>query len=112
MRSLIPKPTIVIPVLIFIILLFGGASIFSSLENWRYLDSIYFTVVTVTTVGYGDIYPQTDIGKVITIIFSFAGIGLALYFFSLIGKYLFREQVKRELIRKGRVKENKGVIKI
>ena len=45
-------------------------------EGWRWLDSIYFSVVTIATIGYGDLAPKTDPGKVITIIYVLCGLGL------------------------------------
>jgi len=36
-------------------------------EKWTFIDSIYFAIVTVTTVGYGDLYPTTDSGKLFCI---------------------------------------------
>ena len=37
-----------------------------SIESWGFLDSIYFTSVTLSTVGYGDITPKTGFGKLVT----------------------------------------------
>ena len=45
-------------------------------EGWSLLDSAYFAVVTIATVGYGDIAPQTALGKIFTIGYIFAGIGI------------------------------------
>jgi voltage-gated potassium channel len=45
-------------------------------EGWRLIDAAYFSVVTVATVGYGDLAPKTDIGKVFTIFLILGGIGL------------------------------------
>lgn len=45
-------------------------------EGWSYLDSVYFSVITIATVGYGDLSPQTALGKVFTIGYIFAGLGL------------------------------------
>jgi len=101
-----------IPIAVFIMLLLIGAYAYHKVENWRYLDSIYFTVATVTTIGYGDFVPKTDTGKIFTIFFSFVGIGTAFYFLSLIGKYLFRKQLREKLISEGRLKFNKGIEKI
>ena len=44
-------------IIVFIFLLAGGVYFYSYIEGWRYIDSAYFTVATVTTVGYGDIVP-------------------------------------------------------
>lgn len=53
------------------------AAIFYSLvERWPLLDALYFSVVTIATVGYGDLTPQTVAGKIFTILYIFAGIGL------------------------------------
>ena len=84
-------------IMVFLILLFGGAYVYSFIEGWDYLDSLYFTVVTVTTIGYGDLAPQTDIGKIFTIFFSFLGIGMAFYFFTLFGKYIYKITFEKKL---------------
>ena len=84
-------------IIVFLILLFGGTSIYSYVEGWNYLDSLYFTVITITTIGYGDLIPKTNIGKIFTIFFSFLGIGMAFYFFTLFGKYIYKKTFKDEL---------------
>ena len=45
-------------------------------EGWRWLDAVYFSVITLATVGYGDFSPQTDAGKIFTIFYIFLGLGL------------------------------------
>ena len=46
------------------------------LEGWSWLDALFFSVVTISTVGYGDLVPQTAAGKIFTILYIFSGIGL------------------------------------
>ncbi|MGM9530935.1 ion transporter [Intestinibacter sp.] len=41
-----------------------------------FFDAIYWSVVTLTTVGYGDIYPISDIGRIVSMISSFMGIAI------------------------------------
>lgn len=96
-------------IIVFLIFLIGGSFAYSYIEGWRYLDSVYFTVATVTTVGYGDIVPITDTGKIFTIFFSFFGIGMALYFFTLSGKYIYRKQLFAQLKESKKIKGNRGV---
>jgi len=84
-------------IIIFFIFLFGGILAYSHIEGWRYLDSAYFTVATVTTIGYGDFVPKTDMGKIFTIFFSFLGIGMAFYFVTLFGKYIYKKTFQDEL---------------
>jgi voltage-gated potassium channel len=53
------------------------ATIFYRLvEGWSLIDSAYFSVVTIATVGYGDLTPQTVLGKLFTIGYIFVGIGI------------------------------------
>ena len=48
-------------------LIAGG--IFVGIEGWNLVDSIYFTIITGTTVGYGDISPQTPVGRWFAVFF-------------------------------------------
>lgn len=41
-----------------------------------FFDAIYWAVVTLTTVGYGDIYPTSDIGRIVSMLSSFMGIAI------------------------------------
>ena len=76
------------------ILLFGGI-IYQYFENWSFLDAIYFSAVTITTLGYGDLVPITTTGKLFTIIFSISGIALGLYILTVIGKSFFDMELKK-----------------
>jgi len=48
-------------------------------ENWDWLDSVYFTTSTITTVGYGDMVPHTYWGRIFTIPLMLIGIGVGFY---------------------------------
>ncbi len=52
---------------------------FSLIEGWSILDSLYTAAQTVTTVGYGDLTPRTRNGRIFSIIFMLAGVGVVLY---------------------------------
>jgi len=55
-----------------------GTILYSWLEGWNWLDSLYFVVITLATIGYGDITPTKPITKLITIIFAINGIAILL----------------------------------
>jgi voltage-gated potassium channel len=48
-------------------------------EGWDWLDSVYFTTSTITTVGYGDLVPHTQFGRMFTIPLMLIGIGVGFY---------------------------------
>ena len=60
--------------MLFLLLLAIGVIAYSYLfSKWELIDSLYFTVVMLTTVGYGDITPETVVGKLFASIFALAG---------------------------------------
>jgi hypothetical protein len=73
------------PILIYVtsLVLIGGA-LFHWLEGWDWLDSFYFVVITLTTVGYGDFSPTTPLTKIITIFFGVNGIIVMMMLYDLI----------------------------
>ena len=86
-------------ILILLIIILGIGTIFySSIENWSLLDSLYFSVITLTTVGFGDFFPKTDIGKMFTIVYVLVGIFLLLIFLnSLVRQMIDSHTLKRSL---------------
>ena len=61
--------------MIFIALLAAGSLGFMILENLSLVDSFYFSIVTMATVGYGDIHPQTVVGKILALLLIVGGVG-------------------------------------
>ena len=57
-----------------------GTVMYHRLEGWDWLDSLYFSVITLATVGYGDFSPQTMGGKLFTMVYVIIGIGIILSF--------------------------------
>ena len=56
-----------------------GTVTFHLLEGWSILDSLYVTVQTLTTVGFGDIAPRTAPGRAFATVFMIVGVGIVLY---------------------------------
>ena len=55
-------------------LLLGGAFGFQLIEGWNLLDSFYMALITLTTVGYGEIHPLSDQGKIFNSLLILAGV--------------------------------------
>jgi voltage-gated potassium channel len=61
-----------------VVTVIGGGAAFSAVETNQHLstwDGVWWAVSTVTTVGYGDIYPRTTDGRLIAIVVMLVGIG-------------------------------------
>jgi hypothetical protein len=53
-----------------------GTVFYSLSQDWSLVDSFYFTVMTLTTVGYGDLAPTGNGAKLATVAMQLSGIGL------------------------------------
>jgi len=94
--------------IVIMIILFGGATLYYYIEDLRYIDALYLSAATMTTVGYGDITPKTDLGKIFTIVYVFVGVGIALYGLSLMASHFVevREEFWLERLGKIRIKHH------
>ncbi len=82
-------------------IILAGIIGFMIIENLSLLDAIYVTIVTIATIGYGDIVPHTPMGKIFTIIIIITGVGTAYYTFGLIVSMTVEGQMKDIFGRKG-----------
>lgn len=60
-----------------------GTTVYHLVEHLSWLNAYYFSVITLATVGYGDITPHTATGKIFTTFYVMFGIGIITTFFSL-----------------------------
>lgn len=79
-------------VFLLIVAVLAGSIFYHSVEGWSWVDSAYFSVVSLTTVGDATRAPTTDMSKVFTMGFSVAGIALMLAFLSRLGSYRDRQR--------------------
>ena len=79
------------------IIIFGGIGVYlaeyehQGANITKIGDALWWAVVTITTVGYGDYYPVTTVGRIIAVFIMFSGIGIILL---LIGR--FQRSLQRE----------------
>ena len=53
-----------------------GTLVYGWLEGWSPVDALYFSVVTLATVGFGDLHPTTDAAKLFTVVYILVGLGV------------------------------------
>lgn len=63
-------------ILTLVAIIAAGTVFFRLVEGWSWLDSYFFSVVTLSTVGYGELVPQTPAGKIGTTVFILVGLGI------------------------------------
>lgn len=89
--------TIKLKVCVYAILVYLGIGIvaFSFVfEQWCIIDSLYFTVVTFTTVGYGDLFPTTEVAKLFTSLYSLTGVSILGVALGVIGSKVMEYKMK------------------
>jgi glycopeptide antibiotics resistance protein len=64
-----------------------GTTFYSLHEGWSVIDSLYFCVCTLTTIGFGDFAPTTELSRIFTIFYVFIGVGLIASFIALVASY-------------------------
>jgi voltage-gated potassium channel len=63
-------------VLLSLLLIAGGTWFYAVAEGWSVTDALYFSVVTLTTIGFGDLVPTRDLTRIFTVVYSLLGIGV------------------------------------
>jgi hypothetical protein len=72
-------------------MLLVGVIVYHWLEGWDYIDALYFCVVTLATIGYGDLTPTTPEAKLFTVFYVINGIGILVALFDRIRMVRSRE---------------------
>ena len=87
-RDMAKQPETRALLLVAIAVLVVGVVFYVNVEHWSLINAIYFCVVTLATVGYGDITPTTDVGKLFTVLYIIVGLSIIGGFFATIGRLI------------------------
>jgi voltage-gated potassium channel len=97
---------IIIGIVWLIAILIIGSLGYMILEGWSFFDGLYMTIITLTTVGYGEVRPLSQTGRIFTILLIFWGVGFMLYVVTAIAQVVVegklrdifgRQRVEREI---------------
>ena len=76
------------------VLLFSGTIFYWRAEGWTIIQSLYFSVVTMCTVGYGDFTPETAEAQVFTIFYILIGLGIFVALLSSVAKQYLAQKTE------------------
>jgi len=83
--------------LLLLLVLVLGTSGYMLIEGWPLLEGLYMTVITITTVGYGEVRTVSEPGRVFTVFLIFSGMGIMAYTLGIVAQIMVEFQV-RDLI--------------
>lgn len=113
--------TLMLQTISFLMYLLVGALVFSKIEGWNYLDTVYWADVTLFTVGFGDFHPLTTLGRALLLPYALIGvISLGLVIGSIRSLLLDRgksridarmiEMKRRRILKRMTMKGNDGIL--
>ncbi len=74
------------------------------IEGWPLLDAAYMVILTFTTVGYEEVRPLSDNGRIFTMFVMVAGVGVMLYILTSVVHLVVAQEVLRTLVRRHRMR--------
>lgn len=82
-----------------IVILMTSALVIAPVEGFSYGEALWWGIETIATVGYGDISPQTPIGRVVATVLMFIGIGLLSFLTSAVTTYYVNRHYEQSGLR-------------
>ena len=74
----------------------SGTLFYWRFEDWSIADSFYFSVITLTTVGYGDLAPSTTGTRLFTAFYVLAGLGIIVAFVAALASHAADVRVEKK----------------
>jgi len=91
---------LVIGILLFVLMVLGGAVGYMVIEGWSFTDALYMTVITLSTVGYGEVQRLSSTGRMFTIVLIILGVGFAFYLAGSIIRFMVEGRIREILGRR------------
>ena len=87
-------PHLVIVVVLTVFLVGLGTTGYMVIEDWDFLDSLYMTVITLSTIGYGEVNPISQTGRIFTLVLIVMGVGFFLYVIGNVVQFLVEGRIR------------------
>lgn len=89
-----------ISIVVLLVLVTIGTAGYITIEGWRFLDSLYMTVITLATVGFTEVHPLSDTGRIFTMLLIVFGVSVLGYIVGSLAQIMFEGQFQRIFGRK------------
>lgn len=73
---------------VLVVIMLTGVAGFMILENYTFVDALYMTVITIGTIGYSEVKPLSETGKIFNIVFIISSFAIFTYALSSLTKYI------------------------
>ncbi len=83
----------------------AGTFGYSALEGWTWFDAFYMTIITVTSIGFGEVHELSQAGRVFTVFVIFVGFGMVAYSAVTVSRLLIEGEVEKILSRRQSMKQ-------
>jgi len=106
---------LVIGIIAFVLMLLGGTIGYMVIEGWPLTDALYMTVITLSTVGYGEVQGLSPTGRIFTIIVIIIGVGFVFYLAGSVIQFMMEGRIReilgrRKLEKKIRIQKRHYII--
>ena len=91
---MLPQRRFLLGIYALIAIVIVGFSGYMVIEGWPFLDALYMTVITITTVGYAEVHPLSAGGRIFSIFLVVCGVGGALYAITGIIEYIVEGNIR------------------
>lgn len=108
-------PFLVVGILIAVLIVSGGTVGYMVIEGWPFEDALYMTVITLSTVGYGEVLKVSSEGRIFTMVLIVTGVGFVFYLAGSIIRFMVEGRIRdilgrRKLERKIRTLKGHHII--
>jgi voltage-gated potassium channel len=77
-----------------LLILITGTAGYMIIEDWRFLDALYMTIITISTVGYREVNQVGDIGRLFTIFLVLIGVGFTFYVMAAVVQFMVEGRMR------------------
>ncbi len=82
---------------LFAVIFSAGTAAFILVEGWPFLDALYMTVITLSTVGYGEVHPLSGAGRLVAMALILGGAGTLAYGLSVVTAFIVEGELHNVL---------------